>query len=149
MTAISSATARTFCRSTEIGSCLFGRALLLRAGRLTATFERLNGTSPFVTQTVTLTNSWQQYVFNFNANDSGNPGSLDLQFQASGSTGTAVHLDDIQLGSVSDLANGAWRSQVISTLSALHPGYLRDWQNQLGDTAKNRLASFRPRTKPV
>jgi len=120
----------------------WARATTTSGATLTATFERLNGTSPFVTQTVTLTNSWQQYVFNFNANDSGNPGTLDLQFQASGSTGTAVHLDDVQLGSVSDLANGAWRSQVISTLNALHPGYLRDWQNQLGDTAQNRLASI-------
>jgi hypothetical protein len=120
----------------------WARATTTSGATLTATFERVNGTSPFVTQTITLTNSWQQYVFNFNANDSGNPGSLDLQFQASGSTGTAVHLDDVQLGSVSDLANGAWRSQLISTLNALHPGYLRDWQNQLGDTAANRLASI-------
>jgi hypothetical protein len=85
--------------------------------------------------------AWQQFVFNFSAVDGGPAGPLDLQFLANGPAGTAVHLDDVQLGSVNDLAQGAWRSEMISTLTQLRPGYLRDWQGQLGDTMTNRLAS--------
>lgn len=108
---------------------------------LTASFRRSNGTAAFLSKTVSLTNSWQQFVFPFDPEDNGPANQLDLQFLATGSTGTAVRLDDVQLGNVDDLAAGAWRHQVIDTLNALHPGYLRDWQGQLGDTMTNRLAS--------
>ena len=33
-----------------------------------------------------------------------------------------------------------FRAEVVEALSRLHPGYLRDWQGQLGDTLANRLA---------
>jgi hypothetical protein len=119
----------------------WARATTSAGATLAVTFRRVNGTAPFVAQSVTLTGAWQQLALSFNAADSGSPGPLDLQFLASGPAGTAVHLDDVQLGSTSDLANGAWRSEVISTLKQLHPGYLRDWQGQLGDTITNRLAT--------
>ncbi len=119
----------------------WARATTVNGANLSVTFRRVNGSVPFVSQSVTLTNAWQQFVLNFNAVDGGSPGPLDLQFLANGSTGTAVHLDDVQLGSVNDLTQGAWRPEVINTLNQLRPGYLRDWQGQLGDTMSNRLAS--------
>src|SRR5579863_5014106 len=111
---------------------------------LTVDFQRLSaGSTPWVGQSFTLGNSWQQYTINFTAADTGSAGTLDLQFIA-GSGAGAVRLDDVQLGRPSDFANPlapAWRSELIGALSALRPGYLRDWQSQLGDTTANRLAS--------
>jgi hypothetical protein len=118
----------------------WARTTTTSGATLSVSFRRLNGTSAFLSQTVTLTNSWQQFVYNFTANDNGPAATLDLQFVANGSTGTLVHLDDVQLGNASDLANGAWRTPLINTLEQLNPGYLRDWQGQIGDTLANRLA---------
>jgi hypothetical protein len=119
----------------------WARTTTTAGATLSATFRRNNGSSAFLSETVTLTNAWQQFTFPITASDNGPAGSLDLQFVANGSTGTLVHLDDVQLGNASDLANGAWRSQLITTLEQLNPGYLRDWQGQIGDTMENRLAS--------
>jgi hypothetical protein len=118
----------------------WARATVASGASVAASFQRLNGGSAFVAQTVALTGQWQQVAIDFNAKDSGAAAPLDLRFVASGPAGAAVRLDDVQLGLVSDLAGGAWRAQVVSKLSQLHPGYLRDWQGQLGDTAANRLA---------
>jgi hypothetical protein len=118
----------------------WARATVASGASVAASFQRLNGGSAFVAQTVALTGQWQQVAIDFNAKDSGAAAPLDLRFVASGPAGAAVHLDDVQLGLASDLAGGAWRAQVVSKLSQLHPGYLRDWQGQLGDTAANRLA---------
>lgn len=131
---------------------LWARATAPNGATLSVTFRRLNKTAPFVAQSVTLTDRWQHIVINFDASDGGPAGPLDLQFMATGKVGAimpnasesvegSVRLDDLQLGSVADLASGAWRKPVVETLAALHPGYLRDWQGQLGDTVSNRLAS--------
>lgn len=102
------------------------------------TFERA-GSSPFLSQTVTLTSTWQQFVMNFSATDNGPKNPLWLSLVASGTAGTAVRLDDVQLGRPSDFPN-PWRAEVVQALRILRPGYLRDWQSQLGDTMTNRLA---------
>ena len=107
---------------------------------LTVTFERL-GQSPFAQQTVTLTPAWTQTVINFTASDTGPISPLMLQFSAAGVAGSAVRLDDVQLGRTSDLLAGGFRAEVIGALQNLHPGYLRDWQFQSGDTLHNRLAN--------
>jgi hypothetical protein len=131
---------------------LWARATAGGGANLAVTFRRLNGTAPFVAQNVRLTDRWQHIIFNFSARDRGPAGPLDLQFIATGNVDAIAHtasvpidgtvrLDDVQLGSVSELASGVWRGPVVETLVALHPGYLRDWQGQLGDTMSNRLAS--------
>jgi hypothetical protein len=120
---------------------MWARSTAASGAAMDVTFRRLNGTAPFIAQTVTLTNQWRRIVVNFNATDSGPAGSLDLRFVATGPDGAAVRLDDVQLGAISDLARGAWRAPMVETLAALHPGYLRDWQGQLGDTMNNRVAS--------
>jgi hypothetical protein len=50
-----------------------------------------------------------------------------------------VLLDDVELGASKDLQN-PFRSETVAALEALRPGFLRDWQGQLGDTAANRVA---------
>lgn len=130
---------------------LWARATAASGASLGVTFRRINGTAPFVAKTVALTNRWQHIVVDFNGIDSGSAGPLDLQFiinrpvdgirgPASRAGNDSVRLDDVQLGATSDLASGAWRAPMVETLKALHPGYLRDWQGQLGDTISNRLA---------
>jgi len=130
---------------------LWARATSASGATLAVTFRRLNRTAPFVAQNVALTDRWQHIVINFNAKDSGPAGPLDLQFIATAPALSIAHaanepvdatvrLDDVQLGSVGELATGVWRRPVVETLMALHPGYLRDWQGQLGDTISNRLA---------
>jgi len=114
---------------------------------LTVNFQRMSaGSTPWVSQNFILGSGWRQYAVDFTANDTGAPGPIALKFVASNPSPSdnAVRLDDVQLGRPSDFANPlapAWRSELIGALSALRPGYLRDWQNQLGDTTANRLAS--------
>jgi hypothetical protein len=101
-------------------------------------FQRLNGSQAWVNQTLTLTSQWQQYTMNFDATDTGPAGPLGLKFVASGQSGNAVRLDDVQLGRSSDFP-GAWREELVGALTAMRPGYLRDTQGQLGDTLANRI----------
>ena len=106
---------------------------------LEADFLRGASTGYFVTEKESLTTDWQQFVLSFTATDDGPPNPLALRFLATGTAGTLVHLDDVQLGRVSDGAN-PWRAEVIQNLQQLQPGYLRDLELQLGDTLQNRLA---------
>ena len=62
--------------------------------------------------------------------------SSDLAFKASGE----LLIDDVELRNCDQPAS-AFRREVVETLAALHPAYLRDWQGQLGDTLENRLAA--------
>src|SRR5205085_11676081 len=51
----------------------------------------------------------------------------------------ALLLDDVELGPV-QTEPFPFRVEVVKALEQLQPGYLRDWQGQLGDTLANLLA---------
>ncbi len=103
---------------------------------------RRQGVAPFVSQVVRPLREWKQYEFAFSATDSG-AAVLELRFRTSDVQGRIL-VDDVELGPVPDLAGqsapSAFRPEVIAALKRLRPGYLRDWQGQLGDTLENRLA---------
>ena len=105
-------------------------------GSLRVRFFR-QGSFPFIDETVAPRAEWRRQSFDFNADDSGPGGPLELHFQASGSGGRIL-LDDVDLHSAGD--DLAFRRPVVDALARLHPGLLRDWQGQLGDTFANRVA---------
>jgi len=78
---------------------------------------------------------WTHYEFEFNATDEGPAGVLTLGITARDGE---ILIDEIYLGEAAPGAGG-FRQVVVDTLNSLHPGYLRDWQGQLGDTFENRL----------
>jgi hypothetical protein len=94
-----------------------------------------NGGHTWVDRTIAVPPRWQRMVIDFDGGEDGSRGVLDLCFRASGE----LLLDDVELGS-SRFPPAAFRHEVVETLVALHPAYLRDWQGQLGDTLGNRLA---------
>lgn len=71
-------------------------------------------------------------------------GTLALSFTLVQGT---VDFDDVYLGE-SKPGAGGFRRVVVETLRQLQPGYLREWQGQLGDTLANRLADDTAR-RPV
>jgi hypothetical protein len=105
------------------------------AERLAVSLRR-HGAAAFLEKEIALTGQWRRYEFDIAAKDDGPPGPLSLSFELSG--GEAL-LDDASLGEKQTGAGG-FRGAVVSVLAALRPGYLRDWQGQLGDALQNRLA---------
>jgi hypothetical protein len=106
---------------------------------LRVTFGRI-GSAPFVDRTIEPSSEWQLTSIEFAGRDNqAPPATLELRFSASGTPPARVLLDDVDLRAATSAAT-AFRSEVIAALRALHPGYLRDWQGQLGDTLINRLA---------
>ena len=95
-----------------------------------------DGTPAVLGQTLRVAGDWQRYKYEFDATDPGPPGPVTLSFEASGGE---LLLDDIAL-TQADAGPGGFRAAVVATLKALQPGYLRDWQGQLGDSAANRFA---------
>ena len=98
------------------------------------------GGNRYFEQTFAPSKNWQQYQLIFNGQEkpaTGDNASLQFTLSATGS-GAEVAVDDVYLG-----ANTveAFRPEVIALLQRLRPGYLRDWQGQLGDTIENRLAA--------
>lgn len=104
--------------------------------RLTVRFDRKNA-PPFLNQEIVLTPNWRRYEFVFQGRDDGPAEILELRLTLAGGGAGRMLLDDAELGPVSA---GPFRKEVVDTLKQLRPGYLRDWQNQLGDTLENRLA---------
>ncbi|HEX5229001.1 MAG TPA: hypothetical protein VFW44_14885 [Bryobacteraceae bacterium] len=102
---------------------------------LTAQFLR-HGEAPFFTQRLEPAGAWRQYEFTFETHGSASADFLQLSFQNAGPGDVLV--DDVSLARVSDHA--AFRAEVVETLRKLRPGYLRDWEGQLGDTLANRIA---------
>jgi hypothetical protein len=113
----------------------------------TATLQisfRRAGSPPFMNSHHVLAPGWQLLEQDFAALDLGPDGPLELALAV---TGGVVALDDVWLGPDTagrnkgeDLASAAFSPQTIALLQRLQPGYLRDWQGQLGDTLANRLA---------
>jgi len=104
--------------------------------RLQLRFER-KGSAPFMSREFAPTTAWREYVFEFDARDDGPALPLEVTIAAVGEG--ALLVDDADLHAVADA--GAFRQELVATLKALHPGYLRDWQGQLGDSTANRLAA--------
>jgi hypothetical protein len=101
-------------------------------------FQRQGGPA-FVQESVTLGRDWKRYTFSFRASEQPQAAPappLELSF---GIDGGEAWLDDASLGrSLSGV--GGFRREVVDMLKILKPGYLRDWQGQLGDSVANRLA---------
>lgn len=107
---------------------------------------RRHGSSPFVDHVFSPEPGWHRLEQRFEARDDGPIGALELLIEVTGPG--EIALDDLWLGpeapttatDAETRALAAFRSEVIETLRRLAPGYLRDWQGQLGDTLENRLA---------
>lgn len=104
---------------------------------LTVEFLR-QGSPAFLSKTFTPTKEWTRTTFEFSADDRGPAGILELHLRSSDDAGSVL-LDDVELSSAQSKAF-PFRPEVVSALEQLRPGYLRDWQGQLGDTLANRLA---------
>ncbi len=108
--------------------------------KLTVSFRRLNGGEDFYKETFQPTAEWQMFERSFNAQDNGAPGTLELSLRSEGNNGGII-LDDMELGPVSETNASSFRPELLTVLKQLQPGYLRDWQGQLGDTFRNRVAN--------
>jgi|GEM_PF-542371 len=91
-------------------------------------------------KTLNLTNTWQDYSYTFQANDTTQPGTLALQFALYGSS---MLLDDVALDEVAAPNNPTvYRNAVVQTLETLHPGTIRymDGGRNWGSSIDNLLA---------
>ncbi|WP_260705504.1 hypothetical protein [Edaphobacter flagellatus] len=113
------------------------------ANQVAVTFQRVtaNGTLVYFNQTIPLTSSWQDYSFTATANETGNAiGNAQLSFAINGSS---ILLDDVSLtpATVSASNPTPFRDEVVSALTALHPGVLRYWDPETpGSTIDNLIA---------
>jgi hypothetical protein len=105
-------------------------------GNLRANFQR-QGSQPFLRETVRVPSEWKLIEFQFDGTDKGPPGVLSLELAAEDGK---VLLDDASLEPMAE-GSGAFRREVVEALEKLKPGYLRDWQGQLGDTFENLIAT--------
>lgn len=103
--------------------------------RLTVAFRR-HGRLAFLERELALDPTWRHHVLPFVASDDGPEGPLELSFELR--SGVAL-IDDAFLGAAATGAGG-FRAETVDALRRLHPGYLRDWQGQLGDSFDNRMA---------
>jgi hypothetical protein len=98
-----------------------------------------DGAPPLLSKEVPLASGWVNQQISFEGSDEGPDHLASLRFQVSSGSQGQVLLDDVDLHRVSD-RDSAFRHEVVAVLQELHPHYLRDWEGQLGDTLKNRLA---------
>lgn len=82
--------------------------------------------------------AWNFHEWTFSPTDDGPPGLLEFRLDTAGA-GNSIWIDDVSL-LPRDSVDSDFRPEVVETLRALRPGYLRDWQGQLGDTFDNRIA---------
>jgi hypothetical protein len=94
---------------------------------------------PFLSSEVPLSTAWRNIGLSFNGKDDGPAATVSLRLQVQGKPAGHVLIDDVDLRRAQD-AGKPFRSEVVDVLRSLHPGYLRDWQGQLGDTLENRIA---------
>lgn len=113
------------------------------ANQVTVTFQRVTGSGNLVYfyQTIPLTGSWQDYSFTASANETGTSiGNVQLSFDVNGSS---ILLDDVSLTPVAVSTSNPtpFRDEVVSALTALHPGVLRYWDPETtGTTIDNLIA---------
>lgn len=111
-------------------------AMSEREGTAVRVYFGRHGSSPFLEQECVLKTTWQQCEFIFDADDSGPKGPLTLGISAANAN---ILIDDAYLGEL-ETGTAGFRHVTVETIKALRPGYLRDWQGQLGDTFNNRIA---------
>jgi len=103
------------------------------------------GGEVFIDRSLALGADWSAVRLSFKGSEpTHGRGTLSLSFSLEHGS---VDLDDVFLGESSPGAGG-FRQVVVDTLRQLRPGYLREWQGQLGDTTTNRLAADSAR-RPV
>ena len=95
--------------------------------KLNINVERLmpSGVATYLNQTLTLTNTWQDYRLTFTANETGSAsGTVQLVF---GTSGSNVELDDVSLDQTNSSASNptAFRDDVVNALKELNPGTIR------------------------
>ena len=94
--------------------------------QLRVSAQRLQGTNaPYVSQTLTLTDTWQDFTLSFSANETGSSvGPVQLVFAVSGAS---VELDDVSMAQSNSSASNptAFRDDVVSALKELNPGTIR------------------------
>jgi len=100
------------------------------------------GRSAYLSQTVKLTNSWQDYALTFAANETGSAvGTVQLVFTASGSS---VELDDVSMDQTDSSPSNptVFRDDVVNALKNLNPGTIRMMAAgaALGSDIPNQLA---------
>ena len=103
--------------------------------------DRANAGLTYINTTQALTTSWATYTVNFNATENGTAiGRVELSFTAVGPD--TVELDDVSLvkTSTDPLNTTVFRDEVVTALQNLHPGVLRFWEDQLGESLDNLLA---------
>jgi len=105
--------------------------------RVQLSFGR-QGRPPWLDRRLTPGAGWQAVEIVFDTRDDGPPGPLMLALRAEDGS---VSVDDVELGAAAEPQAGGFRAELVDTLRALRPGYLRDWQGQLADTPANRLAA--------
>ena len=84
-----------------------------------------HGPEQFFSKSVTLSDKWRDYSFDFTASESGGPvGTVGLTFHVSEAD---ILLDDVSLAParVSSANPTVFRDEVVDTLRQLHPGILR------------------------
>jgi len=109
--------------------------------RVRLSFGR-QGRPLWLNQTVTPGAAWQAVAFDFDTRDDGPAGPLMLAISTEAGS---VLVDDVALGAAAPPRAGGFRPEVVDTLRALRPGYLREWQGQLADTPANRDATAEAR----
>lgn len=91
---------------------------------------------PFLNLSIPLKPGWQKVEREFDAKDNGPPGTVEFRLEVPEGT---VTLDDASLGPVT-ADDFPFRPELLAVLERLKPGYLRDWEGQLGDSFENRIA---------
>lgn len=110
--------------------------------QLNVSLGRLIPNGNYFNQTVALSSVWQDYSLSFSATENASvaPGTVDLHFQVNGAN---ILLDDVSLQPATSSSNNrtVFRDDVVSTLSALHPGSLRymDGMPSFGSSIDNML----------
>jgi hypothetical protein len=108
------------------------------SARLRVHFGREKST-PLIDRELEVGPSWTQVRLPFSGSDSGTVGTIGLSFEVRGSPDGDILLDDVDLRRDGD-RGFPFRREVVEALERIRPGYLRDWQGQLGDTLENRTA---------
>lgn len=100
-----------------------------------------SGNVVYLNQTVTLTNTWQDYTLTFSANETGS--SVGTVQMVMGAYGSSVELDDVSLAQTNSSTSNptAFRDDVVNALKQLNPGTIRMMAGDaaLGSDLPNQL----------